>query len=621
MALEELKKKIYKPGEEFKERVRPPEAFQPGRQPEKRALSEWPGLEKRGFSPRQKKYWLFGSLAGFVFLMIIGWFFWQGLTSFDKDKIRLEIKGAERVISGEETTYTVRYQNQTRLDLTQVKLVFHYPDQSIPSQTEDLVQIIDLPDLVVGQENRVDLPARIIGLQGEEKKAWAELSYQPSGLSSTFTNRAEFTTKIISVPLILDLDLPSHLVSGQLFKFSLKYLNQAEVSFENLRVRIDYPNGFTFQSAEPQPLEEDSIWSLDGLMAGQEGKIFIQGLIQGEESQSKSFKAELGIFEEEKFTPIAETVSALEISLSPLSVSQTVNGQTDYISQAGEKLTYLVDYQNTTDMVIKEVIITSKLEGAALDLTSLDSKEGSFDGASQTITWKTSNLPALEFLGPHQGGQLTFSVKVKDPLPISNYSDKNFKIINTVKIDSSQPPLSLGDIQIAGQSQLISKVASQLTLQAKGYYYDDLISNSGPIPPKVGQTTTYTIKWRLINTANDLKQVKVEASLPPHVQWQNKISPGNEDLNYNSQTGRLTWQVGDLPAATGVLLPVRQVAFQVAITPSLAHLGGFVELIGQSKATGQDTFTGLSLESISSAIDTDLPDDPQVSRQDGIVVE
>jgi hypothetical protein len=83
----------------------------------------------------------------------------------------------------------------------------------------------------------------------------------------------------------------------------------------------------------------------------------------------------------------------------------------------------------------------------------------------------------------------------------------------------------------------------------------------------------------------------------------------------------LTWQVGDLPAATGVLLPVRQVAFQVAITPSLAHLGGFVELIGQSKATGQDTFTGLSLESISSAIDTDLPDDPQVSRQDGIVVE
>jgi len=621
MALEELKKKIYKPGAQFGERVKPPEAFQPGRQPEKRAPSEWPELEKRGLSSKQKKYWLLGGLAGFIFLMIVGWFFWQGLTSFDKDKVRLEIKGAERVISGEEITYTVRYQNQTRLDLNQVKLIFHYPDQSIPSQTEDLVQTIDLPDLAVGQENQVDLPARIIGLEDEEKRAWVELNYQPSGLSSSYTNQAEFATKIISVPLILDLNLPSHLVSGQSFKFSLKYSNQAEVSFEDLRVRIDYPSGFTFQSAEPQPLEEESVWSLGDLMAGQEGKIFIQGLIQGEEGQSKSFKAELGIFEEEKFTPVAETVSALEISLSPLSVSQTINGEIDYISQAGEKLTYLIDYQNTTDVGIREVIITSKLTGAALDLTSLSSKEGSFDGASQTITWKTSNLPALEFLGPHQGGQLTFSVKVKDPLPINNYSDKNFKITNTVKIDSSQPPLSLGDIQIAGQSQSISRVVSQLTLQAEGYHYDDLISNSGPIPPKVGQTTTYTIKWRLINTANDLKQVRVEASLPPHVQWQNRISPGNEDLNYNSQTGRLTWQIGDLPAATGFLLPVKQVAFQVAITPSLAHLGGFVELIGQSKATGQDTFTGLSLESISSAIDTDLPDDPNVKRQDGIVVE
>jgi len=485
-----------------------------------------------------------------------------------------------------------------------------------------LVQTIELDNLAVGQEKRIELPARIIGLKDEKKTAWAELSYQPTGLSSTYTNRAEFSNEIISVPLILDLDLPSRLVSGQSFKFSLKYVNQAEVSFEDLGIKINYPTDFTFQSADPQPAEENNIWLLDSLMAGQEGKIFIQGLIQGEQGQAQSFKAELGVFEEEEeFELIAKTVNALEISSSPLSVSQTINGQTDYIAETGEKLNYLIDYQNTTDVGISEVVITSELNGAAFDLSSLDLEKGSFDGASRTITWKTSNLPALEFLGPGQDGQLSFSIKIKDPLPINSYGDKNFKVTNKVEIDSSQVPLSLGDIQIAGQSQLISKIASQLTLQTKGYYYDDLIPNSGSIPPKVGQTTTYTIKWRLINTANDLEEVRVEASLPPHVQWQSKISPSNENLSYNSQTGRLTWRVGDLPAATGLLLPVKQVAFQVAITPGLAHLGGFVELIGQSKATGQDTFTGLSLESISSAIDTDLPDDPQVSRQDGIVVE
>ncbi|MBL7155189.1 MAG: hypothetical protein ISS88_01640 [Candidatus Portnoybacteria bacterium] len=622
MELEELKKKIYKPGAEFEERLKSPEVFQPGRQKEKKSPDEWKELEKRGLSPQQKKYWLIGSISAIViFLAVAGLFFWRGLTSFDKDKVKLEIKGAERIISGEEIIYLIKYQNQTRLDLTKVKLVFHYPDQSIPLETEDLVQTIDLPDLAVGQENQIELPVRVIGLQSETKKAWAELSYQPGKITSTFTNQAEFSTKIISVPLILDLDLPNRLVSGQSFNFSLKYLNQGEVSFDNLQIQLDYPAGFTFQTAEPPPLEEDRIWFLGDLMAGQEGKIFIQGNIQGEEGQNKSFQAQLGLFKEEQFTPMAETVSALQISLSPLSVSQTVNGTTDYITQAGQKLTYQIDYENTTDVGIRDVNITSKLESPALDLTSLELKEGSFDGASQTITWKASNLPALGFLGPYQIGQLTFSVKVKDPLPIANYSDKNFKIINTVKIDSSQPPLSLKDIEIAGQSQTITKVASQITLQAKGYYSDDLIPNSGPIPPRVGQTTTYTIKWRLISTTNDLDRVKIEASLPPHVQWQNKISPTNADLEYDSQTGRLVWQVDDLPAATGILLPVKQVAFQVAITPGLAHLGSFVELIGQSKATGHDIFVNMSLESISPVIDTELPDDPTTSRRDGLVVE
>jgi hypothetical protein len=624
MKLKELKKKIYKPGEEaeFRERFKAPEVFQPGRERKRIESVDWPETKKKKLPIRWKKYLRIGGIwAGVIFLIIAGLMFWHGLTSFDKDKVSLEIKGPERTVSGDKVIYTVKYRNNTRLTLKNVKLVFHYPEESIPLNQENLVQSFDLPDLAAGQENQIELPVRIIGLKGEEKRAWVELSYQPGKLSSRLTNQAEFSTMIISVPLILDFDLPEKLVSGQSFDFSLRYLNQAETSFSGLQVRLDYPAGFIFQSAEPQPLAEERIWSLGSLMAGEQGKIFIQGIIQGEEGEAKSFKAQLGLFKDEQFIPYTETVSALQISLPPLSVSQTVNGVTDYIAQAGQTLTYRISYQNTTDVGIRDVVITAKLEGKALDWTTLKLEKGSFDGESHTITWKTSNLPALEFLGPHQGGQISFSIKLKDPLPVKNYIDKNFTITNTVKIDSSQAPLSLEDIEIAGQSKLVTKIASQLILQAQGYYRDDLIPNSGPIPPRVGQTTTYTIKWRLVNTANDLSQVKVEAFLPPHVQWLNKISPADADLKYNSQTGQLVWQIGDLPAATGILLPVQQVAFQVAIRPGLAHLGNLVELIGQSKATGQDNFTDLELTSTDEPIDTDLPDDPTTSRRDGIVVE
>jgi hypothetical protein len=620
MKLKELKRKLYKPGAEFEKRPREPEIFEPGQEREKIKSEEWQRTEKKKLTPQQKKYLLVGGISLLVVILaLVG--LWYGLTSFDRSQVKLEILGPERAVSGDEITYTVKYKNNTRVTLTDMTLVFYYPEESLPLETQELIQELDLADLEPGQVGQIELKTRIIGLKDSQKIAQAKLIYQPANINSRFENQAEFSTRIISVPLMIDFDLPERLVSGQSFSFSLEYLNQAEVSFDDLWLRLEYPSSFNFQSAEPGPLERDNLWSIGGLMAGQEGKVFVRGTIEGHEGEVKSFKAQLGIFQNDQFVPYTETVAALQISVSPLSVFQTVNGATDYIAQAGEVLHYQIDYENTTDVGIKGVVITAKLEGSALDLASLKSGQGSFDGVSQTIIWNASNLPALEFLGPHQAGQIKFSVKVKDPSPIFSYTDKNFIVINTVRIDSSQAPLSLKDIQIAGESRLETKIASRLSLQAKGYFRDDLISNSGPMPPKVGQTTTYTIKWQLSNSSNDLKDVRVEAYLPPHVQWMNKIEPAGADLKYQPQTGQLTWSIGSLPAATGLLLPVKQVAFQVAITPSLAHLGNLVELIGQSRAFGQDTFTGLEITSTDEPIDTDLPDDPTIKSQDGIVGE
>jgi len=623
MKLDELRKKLYKPEAEFEDRLEGPDAFKIDREREKKIVAqEWQKIEEKQLSPQQKKkIWMIGIPVIIVFLAVAGFFIWRGFTSFDKNKVTIEIQGAERVVSGEEVKYLIKYKNSTRLVLEDLKLVFHYPEDSIPANQQNLDETIDLPDLAPGQEKEIELLVRIIGLRGEDRKAWAELSYQPVGISSQYINEAEFTSQVISVPLILDFDLPEKLVTGQDFDFSLRYLNQAEVSFDDIQIRIDYPAGFTFESADLTPLEDenDNVWSLGKLMAGEQGRISIRANIQGEESEIKSFKAQLGLFQNEEFTPYAETVGALQISASPLLVSQTVNNSTNYVTQAGQVLTYQIDYKNTTDVRIKNVVITSKIEGKALDLTSLKLGGGSFNGETQTITWNTSNVPSLESLGSNQGGKLNFSVQVKNPLPVNSYSDKNFNINNEVKIDSSEVPLSLRDIEIIGQSQMTTKVASQLTLQSQGYYYDDLITNSGPIPPRVGQTTSYTIKWRLINTSNDLKNVKVTGSLPPHVNWNNRIS--GSGLTYNSQTGQVIWSVGDLPAASGVLLPVKEVAFQISITPGLAHLNSLVELISQAQASGQDSFVDLELTSADESIDTDLPDDLRVTRQQGEVVE
>ena len=626
MELKELKKKLYKPESDFEERLKIPELFQPEKEREKKSSEEWNDLEKNkfsfSFSRKQKKY-LFISVISliFIFLATAGFMFWRGLTSFDTDSVKLEISGPERIISGEEVIYKVKYKNNTKLSFKNIKLIFRYPEGSIHSGSNDLIESLNLADLEAGQENQIEFPVRIIGLKNDVKKVSAVLSYEPGEIASVFSNLSEFSSEIISVPLILNFDMPKELVNGQSFEFSLKFINQSDVPFDDLRIKVDYPSGFNFKSSEPQSLEEDNVWFIDKIEAGEEIEIFVTGDIDGAEGEVKPFKAQAGILNNDQFTLYSESISALKISSSPLSVTQTINDSSSYTAEAGEKLKYQINYKNTTGVGIRSVIITSKLEGDALDYASLDLRDGSFDGSSQTITWKASNLPELEFLSPGQEGKISFSIKVKDPLPINNYNDKNFEIVNTVKVDSLQAPLSLKDIDVAGNNELSVKIKSQLTVQAQAYYNDDSISNSGPIPPKVGQMTTYTIKLRLINSSNDLSGVNIEAFLPPHVKWMGNFKPTNSDLRYNFNTGQLIWDVGNLPSATGILLPVKEVVFQVSITPGIANVGHLLELIGQAKVAGYDNFAGLEISSTDKPIDTNLPDDLTVERIQGIVIE
>jgi len=601
MKLDELKKKIYKPEAEFEERLKFPETFQPEKERETAQSEEWGKVEKKQM-----------------------FFFWRGLFSFDKDKVDLLIRGPENIISGDEAEYIIKCKNNTNITIKGLQLKFYYPENSIPMDGNEMIKSVDLPDLLSGEEIQTELLAKIVGLKGETKIARAELSYQPAKISSRFDTQAEFSTTIISVPLMVNFDLPESLVDGQSFDFSLIYINQAEVSFDDLQIQIEYPLGFNFESAEPSPIEnEENTWDIGKLIAKEQGKIFIRGSIQGEQDEVKLFKARLGFFEDDNFILYAEATKAFQIVSAPLSVSQEVNGSSEYIALAGQELKYRITYQNTTNVAIRNVVITSKLEGNVLDFAklNLESSKGSFDGENQTITWNAGNLPALEYLGPRQEGYIDFSIIVKSPLPVKNYADKNFTVINKIIIDSLNVPLSLGDIQITGQSESVVKIASSLSLRAQGYYSDELIPNSGPIPPKVGQTTTYTIKWNLTNAGNDLGNVRVEAYLPPHVKWLNNFRPSRANLKYNFQTGKLVWEIGDLSASTGTLSPVAQAAFQVSITPSLAHLGSAVELVGRSQVMARDDFAGIELIVSDKVIETKLPNDPTIGYFDGTVVK
>jgi len=216
---------------------------------------------------------------------------------------------------------------------------------------------------------------------------------------------------------------------------------------------------------------------------------------------------------------------------------------------------------------------------------------------------------------------LKFSVKLKDAMPVKAYGDKNFVIYDVVNSGSVNIPLALLDQQVQDTAELTIKVNSKLGLDARGYYQDAFLPNDGPIPPKVGETTSYTIYWYVTNPSNNVEGVRVEAILPSYVEWLNKFKPASTNFQYDNLNRRVVWDIGTLPAATGVLSPAKYVAFQVGLTPSAPQINQVANLINQSLITGKDSFTGVDLRTTDAQIGSDLPDDSTITWDKGRVTQ
>ena len=95
------------------------------------------------------------------------------------------------------------------------------------------------------------------------------------------------------------------------------------------------------------------------------------------------------------------------------------------------------------------------------------------------------------------------------------------------------------DVSISGKQQVsgyatadlknsnlgIIRIISDVGFVTKAFYYSGPFANTGPVPPKVGQTTSYTIQWSLSNTANNISKGVVRSSLPFWINFAGLVSP------------------------------------------------------------------------------------------------
>jgi hypothetical protein len=166
------------------------------------------------------------------------------------------------------------------------------------------------------------------------------------------------------------------------------------------------------------------------------------------------------------------------------------------------------------------------------------------------------------------------------------------------------------------------KVASSVALSAEALYTTGPFINTGPFPPKSQATTTYTIVWTVSNSSSAVSGASVSATLPENVAWMGAVNPSSENVQYDSGSRTVTWSAGTLAAYLGQNgQSPRQVAFQVALQPSITDVGNPLTLVNPATLSATDNFTGITVYGAWGALTTRISTDPGFQSGDDLVTQ
>jgi len=546
------------------------------------------------------KKFIYSILAFVLILAAFGfWYFQRNI--FSKEVLKLDILGPDTVEVGQKVDYTLKYKNNGEITLTNAKLTFEYPEESLVEEGKRRFEK-SLNDIYPGEEKTMTLSARILGQENELKIAKAWLEFQPKNLKARYEVLTSMTSVIKFSPLTFDLDLSSRVETDKDFSFSLNYFSNIDYPLSQLRVKIEYPPGFEFVDSTPQALEKNE-WLVASLNKAQGGRIKVSGRIKGDVGEQKVFKANLGLWQEGNFVLLKEATKGVEIIKPTIYLSQLVNSSPDYSASAGDSLHYEIFFKNIGGSSFENLFLVVGLDGNFFDLNSLRAPETTnYHQGDNSLIWDWKKNPQLRFLGEGEEGKAEFWINLKDELPITEANNKNLVLKDSVSLSPAREEFTV-------------KVNSKLVLEQKGYFSEGTFNNSGFYPPKIDQRTTFTAVWGLKNFYNDLRNVKIKAVLPLGTSLTGQLLPRESNFLFDSQSREIVWEIGEVSAgSTGPSL-----SFQVALTPNSSQIGSPAEIVGLVTVFGDDAWTQETITGTAPSLDTNSLSDANFIRGQGIV--
>lgn len=631
MPIDDLRKRLFRKNQDFSRRsmpsqlpkhdIHPPTSWEDTRTPHdipilaSRPTISWGRIVMRIF-------WI-----GIVVLVIGGGvYIWQsGILGIGIERnVSLEVMGGEEILAGRKVTWKVTYKNNNTKPLSDAALTFEFPEGAEPLSGEvsrnRLRERRELGTIQPQVSREEEFSAIVFGSEDAHLSGRAILEYRPEGSSARFTNDVDFSSVIKGTLLAVTFDIPKGLQAGQEADVKIKVVSSAENAFNNLWVGVEYPDAFEFVSASPKPERGQNAWLIGTLPAGGEYEVKLHGRIKKSENE-ETFHARIGVYDRIDDTWVVFNTATEMFSVSSSLLGVVIDVQEGEkepgVVELGSRLTLTVTWRNTLPVAVHNVEIGAELDGTLLDLRTLESDFGEYDAGTHMVRWTPGRVPQLSVLEPGASGKLSFSVQLAKDASPKVLTDKNFSVRVRARITTSEIPPGYEGVDVSGKDEREWKIASNLAFTQKAYFNDSRIKNTGPLPPRVGQETTYLVVWSIVNPLNDMSEGEVRATMPSYITWKNIILPADASLTYQPTTGELVWKIGTIPAGTGYTRPVREVAFQIGLTPSLPQVHTEPRLVSKAILNATDTFTKMRITRESAEINTALKYDTQTWKIGG----
>jgi len=605
------------------------------------SLEKFPHLRKdwqEKENKKGKKFFLFLFLFLIIlFFGLIVYLFISRSEIFQRERsVELKFERLDKILVGRDFTQKISIFNRENSDLVNLELLINFPEDFYFKSAEPACSknfpkgcLINFSAIKKERKEEIKIEGKIFGKPQEKKNFTANLTFQLANFSSWFKKEDSGEIVLETHQFYLEIQGSQELINGEEGEFRIKVRNEHQEPVET-KIILSFPKDFQFSFFEPLAeeidlLETEKSWLLN--FAGMEEKdINFKGFFSSKIEEEKKFKLEIGLISpEKKFFSQQEKefrvkllqpglVSGLRINNSFLeeqaaSFGQTINFNLSYKNIGQEKI---------SDLLIKFRIINSEFLNLG-NLSSLfwtwQSGEKNIEGNQWKIEttedkylfWDKSQIKNLEGIDPGQEGEIIFSLplrfyeEVSKIKPINPYLNFSF----VIEANFFRRQLIIFRIE---SNEIKLKIDSKVKLETEARYFDDqgLKIGSGPIPPKVGETTTYILFFRPLNTTNEIKNVRIKTFLPEKITWlgEEKTSIGN--LLFDSFLKQITWQIDTIPTYSGGPHSYLEASFKIGLTPSEDDRGKILTLLEKTILEAEDSFTGAKIYLEARSLDTNL---------------